>query len=74
MWTPKEWENWKGEKPASDNKKIAWNPEKERYVSWTYDEYESRAVVWQMYCNCVPYGEQEPILAGLGIKKCVINS
>ena len=77
MWSEEEWEDWKGEKPAADNKEIAWDRDKERYLSWTYEE-EENWIHWQMYCNNVPsgfYGEEdEPILPGLKIKKCIVNS
>lgn len=73
MWSEKEWEHWKGEKPADDNKEIAWDRDKERYLSWIYEEEEDW-IDWQMFCNNVPYGDDEPILPSLKIKKCIVNS
>lgn len=73
MWSKEDWEDWKDETPSANNKEIAWDTDKERYLSWTYEE-EKDWIHWQMYCNNVPYGDDEPILPGLKIKKCIVNS
>jgi hypothetical protein len=72
--TPQEiYKSFTGKTPAANNKGIAWDSDRERYLSWTYDEIGDW-VTWQMYCNNVPYGDEVPILPGLKIVKCVVNS
>ena len=73
MTPPKIYKSFTGKTPDANNKVIAWDSDKERYLSWSYHEVED-FVHWQMYCNNVPYGDEVPILPGLKIEKCVVNS
>ena len=73
MTLPNIYKSFTGQTPDANNKVIAWDSDKERYLSWTYHEIGD-FVHWKMYCNNVPYGDEVPILPGLKIVKCVVNS
>lgn len=44
----------------------------ENDVCWDYTESDEHAL-WQMYVKNVPFGDQIPILAGLGIRKVKVD-
>lgn len=73
MMTEKAYKGFTGKTPAADNKSIAWDRDRERYLSWNYNEYEDW-ISWQMYCANVPWDGEMPILPGLTIMKCVVNT
>jgi hypothetical protein len=57
----------------ANDKGIAWDTDRERYLYWNYYEYGD-FVSWQMYCSNVPWDAEIPILPSLTIKKCVVNT
>lgn len=73
MTTEKAYKSFTGKTPAADNKSIIWDGDRERCLSWNYNEYECW-ISWQMYCANVPWDADMPILPGLKIEKCVVNS
>ena len=73
MMTEKAYKSFTGKTPAADNKSIAWDKDRERYLSWNYNEYEDW-ISWQMYCANVPWDAEMPILPGLRITKCIVNT
>lgn len=79
FWSKEMWKAFKEEEVSPDNKAIIWEEDVKLDLCWTYSEAESPTeqmdlVEWQMHCNNVPLGETRPILAGLYIKKCVVNT
>lgn len=73
MMSQETYKSFTGKTPAADNKSIAWDRDRERYLSWNYNEYEDW-ISWQMYCANVPWDGEMPILPGLRITKCIVNT